>query len=129
MRTPVAVAVAVIAGFGLGAVTTEGLRAQAKPPVYVLAEIDVNNVEAYKKEYAPRAQALIKKHGGRFLAAGQKVTSIEGTPPKARLAVQVWDSMEKIKAWRDDPEYWELRKIGNKYATFRVMTVEGLPQP
>ena len=35
MRTPVAVAaVAVIAGFGLGAVTTEGLRAQAKPPVH-----------------------------------------------------------------------------------------------
>ena len=82
-----------------------------------------------RKSIKPRAQALIKKHGGRFLAAGQKVTSIEGTPPKARLAVQVWDSMEKIKAWRDDPEYWELRKIGNKYATFRVMTVEGLPQP
>ena len=34
MRTPVAVAAAVIAGFGPGAVTTEGLRAQAKPPVH-----------------------------------------------------------------------------------------------
>jgi hypothetical protein len=36
--------------------------------------------------------------------------------------------MEKIKAWRDDPEYWELRKIGNMHATFRIITVEGLPQ-
>jgi uncharacterized protein (DUF1330 family) len=87
----------------------------------------VQNIEAYTKEYAPRAQALIKKHGGRFLAAGQKVTSLEGAPPKARVAIQQWESMEKIKAWRDDPEYWELRKIGNQYATFRVMTVEGLP--
>jgi len=128
MRTRIVVALAVISGFGLGAVTTEGLRAQAKPPIYVIGEIDVHNIEAYTKEYAPRAQALIKKHGGRFLAAGQKVTSLEGAPPKPRVAVQVWDSMERIKAWRDDPEYWELRKIGNQYATFRLITVEGLPQ-
>jgi uncharacterized protein (DUF1330 family) len=129
MRTRTTVALAVITGFGLGAVTTEGLRAQAKPPIYVIGEIDVHNVEAYTKEYAPRAQALIKKHGGRFLAAGQKVTSLEGAPPKPRVAVQVWDSMEKIKVWRDDPEYWEARKIGNQYATFRIFAVEGLPQP
>jgi uncharacterized protein (DUF1330 family) len=128
MRTRYTVALAVITGFGLGAVTVEGLRAQAKPPVYVIAEIDVQNVEAYTKEYAPRAQALIKQHGGRFLAAGQKVTSLEGAAPKARVAVQVWDSMERIKAWRDDPQYWELRKIGNQYATFRIFTVEGMPQ-
>jgi uncharacterized protein (DUF1330 family) len=128
MRTRYTVALAVITGFGLGAVTVEGLRAQAKPPVYVIAEIDVQNVEAYTKEYAPRAQALIKQHGGRFLAAGQKVTSLEGAAPKARVAVQVWDSMERIKTWRDDPQYWELRKIGNQYATFRIFTVEGMPQ-
>jgi uncharacterized protein (DUF1330 family) len=128
MRTRYTVALAVITGFGLGAVTVEGLRAQVKPPVYVIAEIDVQNVEAYTKEYAPRAQALIKKHGGRFLAAGQKVTSLEGAAPKARVAVQVWDSMESIKTWRDDPQYWELRKIGNQYATFRIFTVEGMPQ-
>jgi len=128
MRTRYTVALAVITGFGLGAVTVEGLRAQVKPPVYVIAEIDVQNVEAYTKEYAPRAQALIKKHGGRFLAAGQRVTSLEGAAPKARVAVQVWDSMERIKTWRDDPQYWELRKIGNQYATFRIFTVEGMPQ-
>jgi uncharacterized protein (DUF1330 family) len=128
MRTRYAVALAVIPGFGLGAVTVEGLRAQANPPIYVVAEVDVQNIEAYTKEYAPRAQALIKKHGGRFLAAGQKVTSLEGAPPKPRVAIQQWESMQKIKAWRDDPEYWELRKIGNKYATFRVITVEGMPQ-
>jgi uncharacterized protein (DUF1330 family) len=128
MKTRYTVALAVISGFGLGALTVEGLRAQANPPIYVIAEIDVQNIEAYTKEYAPRAQALIKKHGGRFLAAGQKVTSLEGAPPKPRVAIQQWESMQKIKAWRDDPEYWELRKIGNKYATFRTITVEGMPQ-
>jgi uncharacterized protein (DUF1330 family) len=71
---------------------------------------------------------LIKKHGGRFLAAGEKVTAIEGAPPKTRVALQVWDSMEKIQAWRNSAELKELRKVGDKYAKFRAYTVEGLPQ-
>src|SRR6266705_5407910 len=91
MRTRYAVALAVVIGFGLGAVTAQTLHAQAKPPIYYIAEIDVTNLDAYTKEYAPKAQALIKASGGRLLAAGQKVTSIEGQPAKPRVAVQVWD--------------------------------------
>src|SRR3989442_1726766 len=128
MKTRYAVALAVVVGFGLGAVAVQGLHAQATPPVYYIAEIDVTNLEAYTKEYAPKAQALIKASGGRLLAAGQKVTSLEGARPKPRVAVQVWDSMEKIRAWRDSAEFKELRKIGNRYAKFRSFTVEGLPQ-
>ena len=128
MKSQYMITLAVVAGFGLGAVAVQGLHAQAKPPVYYIAEIDVTNVDAYTKEYAPKVQALIKAGGGRLLAAGQKVTSIEGAPPKPRVAVQVWDSMEKIQAWRNSAEFKELRKIGDKYAKFRTFTVEGLPQ-
>jgi len=128
MRTRYMVTLAVVAGFGLGALTVQSLHAQAKPPVYYIAEIDVTNVDAYTKEYAPKAQALIKASGGRLLAAGQKVTAIEGEPPKPRVAVQVWDSMEKIQAWRNSAEYKEIRTIGDKYAKFRALAVEGLPQ-
>ena len=128
MKTQYMVTLAVVVGFALGAVAVQGLHAQAKPPVYYIAEIDVTNLDAYTKEYAPKAQALIKASGGRILAAGQKVTAIEGAPPKPRVVVQVWDSMEKIKAWRGSAEFKELRKIGDKYAKFRTFTVEGLPQ-
>jgi uncharacterized protein (DUF1330 family) len=128
MRTRVAVALAIALGFGLGASTVQTLHAQAKPPIYYIAEIDVKNLDAYTKEYAPKAQALIKASGGRLVAAGQNVTSIEGEPPKKRVAVQVWDSMEKIRAWRNSAEFKEIRKIGEKYAKFRSFTVEGLPQ-
>jgi uncharacterized protein (DUF1330 family) len=129
MKTRYTVALAVLAGFGLGAVAVQGLHAQQnKAPIYYVAEIDVTNLDAYTKEYAPKAQALIKASGGRLLAAGQKVTSLEGAPPKPRVAVQVWDSMEQIQAWRGSSEFKELRKIGEKYAKFRSFTVEGLPQ-
>jgi uncharacterized protein (DUF1330 family) len=106
----------------------QGLHAQAKPPIYYVAEIDVTNIDAYTKEYAPLAQASIKAAGGRLLAAGQNVTSIEGAPPTKRVAIQVWDSMDKIQAWRNSAEYKKAREIGNKFAKFRAFTVEGLPQ-
>jgi uncharacterized protein (DUF1330 family) len=129
MKTRYTVALAVLAGFGLGAVAVQGLHAQqSKAPIYYIAEVDVTNLDAYTKEYAPKAQALIKASGGRLLAAGQKVTSLEGAPPKPRVAVQVWDSMEQIQAWRGSSEFKELRKIGEKYAKFRSFTVEGIPQ-
>ena len=34
----------------------------------------------------------------------------------------------KVQAWRNSAEYKELRKIGDKYATFRAFAVEGVPQ-
>jgi uncharacterized protein (DUF1330 family) len=128
MKTRYTVGLAMLAGFGLGAVAVQGIHAQAKPPIYYVAEIDVKDVDAYTKEYAPKAQATIKAHGGKLLAAGQKVTSIEGDPPKPRVAIQQWESMEKIQAWRNSAEYKEARKIGEQYAKFRAFTIEGVAQ-
>ena len=132
MKTRYTVALSMFAGAALGAAAIQGLHAQAKPPVYYVAEIDVTNPDAYAKEYAPKAQALIKEGGGRIVALGgagsaAKVTAIIGEPPK-RAVVQVWDSMEKIQAWRANPERIELQKIGDKYAKFRAYTIEGFPQ-
>jgi uncharacterized protein (DUF1330 family) len=128
MKTEYTAALAVVAGFGLGAVAVESLHAQAKPPVYYIAEIDVTNQEGYVKEYVPKVQATIKASGGRILAAGGKVTPIEGAPPKPRVVVQMWDSVEKIQAWRNSKEYKENRKIGDKYAKFRSYAVEAVSQ-
>ena len=128
MKTRYAVVLAVAAGFGLGAVAVQGLHAQAKPPIYNVTEVDVTNLDAYTKEYVPKVQGLIKASGGRILAAGQKVTVLDGEPPKPRVAISVWDSMEKLQAYRNSAEFKESRKIGEKYAKFRSLAIEGLPQ-
>jgi uncharacterized protein (DUF1330 family) len=134
MNTKHNIGLAVLAGVALGAAAVQGLHAQAKPPVYFVAEIDVTDPEAYGKEYAPKAQALIKSHGGKFLAIGgiagsnaKQITGFDGQAPK-RAVVQVWDSMEKVEAWRNNPEYKKLREIGDKYAKFRSFAIEGTPQ-
>ena len=131
MKTRYTVALSMVAGAALGGAAIQGLHAQAKPPVYYVAEIEVTNPDAYAKEYAPKAQALIKAAGGKILAVGgaaggAKVTGFDGEPPK-RAVVQVWDSMDKIEAWRNNPEYKALRKdVGDKYAKFRSYTIEGV---
>src|SRR5262249_25630530 len=117
------------AGIGVGAAAMEAIHAQtARPPVYLVAENDVTDIDGYTKEYAAKARAILTAGGARYLAAGQKVTALDGEPPKTRVVIQVWESMEKLQATRNSREYKELRKIGEKYAKFRTFAVEGLPQ-
>jgi len=131
MKTYYTVTLAMLAGAAIGGGAVNGLHAQAKPPLYVVAEIDVTNPDAYGKEYAPKAQALIKGSGGRFVAIGGvagagagKVTAFDGEAPK-RVTVQVWDSMDQYQAYRNLPAFKETRQIGEKYAKFHTFAVEG----
>ena len=126
MKIRTTIALAVVAGFGLGAATVEVIYAQAKPPAFVVAEIDVANMDGYMKEYAPKVQALTKKHGARLLAASTDVTAIDGRPP-VRVAVNQWESLDQVKRFYGSAEYKDLRKVGEKYAKFRIYAVEGRP--
>ncbi|HET9584513.1 MAG TPA: DUF1330 domain-containing protein [Bradyrhizobium sp.] len=122
---------AMLAGTMIGAAGISVLHAQAKPPVYLVTEIDVTNPEAYGKEFAPKAQASIKASGGKFVVIGgaggasaKPVSALVGVPPK-RVTIQTWDSVDAIKAWYNGSEYQDALKIGEKYATFRRYIVEG----
>ena len=129
MNKFVSIGLTLLAGAALGAAAVQGLHAQAKPPIYQITEIDVSNLDAYTREYAPKAQALIRAGGGVNLAAGQNVTRVEGDAPKTRVAVTRWPSLEQFKAYRDKADFKELRAtIGDKYAKFRTFTVEGVSQ-
>jgi uncharacterized protein (DUF1330 family) len=129
MTRYVSLAIAMLAGGALGAAAVQGLHAQAKPPVYQVTEIDVSaaNVDAYIKEYAPKAQALIRSNGGRPLAGTQNVTTLEGAAPTRRVAITQWDSLEKLQAYRATAEFKNLRAtVGDKLAKFRSFAVEGM---
>jgi hypothetical protein len=84
MKTHYTVALSMLAGVAVGALAIQGLHAQAKPPVYVIAEIDVSNPDAYAKEFVP----LVQSNLGTALAAGKGVT-IDGEPAKSRVTVRL----------------------------------------
>ena len=115
-------------GWGRWCGRNPGIHAAATAPVYVVSEIDVSDLSAYQKEYVPVVQASIKASGGRLVAAGQNAVALEGTPPPARVAINQFDSLGAILAWRNSGQYKEARKIGDKYAKFRSFAIQGLPQ-
>ena len=133
MGPKIAVAIAMLASMGAGAAVVQVLHAQAKPPVYFIGEIDVTNPEGYTKEYLPRAREIIKAHGGQLVAAGgaagsgYPVIPVDGEPPK-RVVIYRYPSADAVHAWRNDPAYEEVRKIGEKYAKYRTFAVDGIPQ-
>ena len=128
MKSNYKLAIAMLAGFALGAAAVQGLYAQAKPPAYVISEIDVVDKDAYAKEYLPLAQKALRDSGQKQLAAGGKTAALSGEPPKARIVLSVFESLESAQAAYTSPAYLEARKIGDKYAKLRIFAVEGLPQ-
>ena len=120
MNTKFKLTLAMLAGVAVGALAIQSLHAQAKPPAYVIAEIDVTNPDAYTKEFLPLVQSML----GTAVAAGPGVT-IDGEPAKSRITVRRYDSMDAAKAAYSSPAYKEARKVGDKYAKFHIFAVEG----
>jgi uncharacterized protein (DUF1330 family) len=128
MKIRYTVALSMLAGTTIGGVATHSLHAQSKPPVYLIAQNEVTNPEAYMKEFSVPTRASVKAAGGRYLVIGGNITPLDGPPPKSRIVIQVWDSMEKLKAWYNSPEFESIRKAGMKHAVFQTFAVEGVAE-
>ena len=126
MKTRYTVALSILAGVALGAAAVQALHAQAKPIAYVVAEIDVTNPEPYEKEYVPIAAKAVTDGGGKYLVRGGETAAIYGEPPKPRIAVMAFESMKKARAAFNSSAYKEAKKVGDKYAKFRIYAVEGV---
>lgn len=108
------------------AAAVQGLHAQAKPPAYAIAEIDVTNQEAFLKEFAPKAQKALGDNGSKALSRGGKIVTLYGAPPKNRIVINHLDSLDQAVAAYNSSAYKEAKAIGDKYATFNIYAVEGL---
>ena len=128
MKTRYVAALSVAAGIAIGAAAVQTLHAQAKPPGFIIAEIDVSNQEAYAKEFLPLASKALGAGGVKFLARGGKTMAIDGEPPKGRVIIGQYESIEKAYATYTSPAYKDARKIGDKYAKFRIYALEGVAQ-
>lgn len=127
MRAGYAIGMATVAGVAIGAAGIEALHAQAKPPVYAIALNQLTNAEGYAKDYLPKGRAAILAHGGVYVAAG-KGTVITGDAPHDRVVVLKFESLEAVKAWFNSSDYQEANKIGQKYAHYNIIAVDGVKQ-
>jgi uncharacterized protein (DUF1330 family) len=121
MKIPYTAVLAVIAGFGLGAVAVQVLHAQATPPAYTVAEVEVTDPETYRQYIV----VGVPPTDGRFIARGGRIYVVNGAPPK-RVAIIQWESFERAKAFYESDEYKRVIPIRDKSSTFRAYVIEGV---
>jgi uncharacterized protein (DUF1330 family) len=115
---------ALVAGFALGAAAVEGVRAQAKPPAYTIAEVEVTDQATYQ-EYMKGTSVQVPAAGGRFIVRGGRTFVVNGAPPK-RIAVIQWENFEKAQGFFESEAYRQLMPIRDKSSNFRAFVIEGV---
>jgi uncharacterized protein (DUF1330 family) len=124
MNTRVKTIVALVIGFASGAAAVEAVRAQAKPPAYTIAEVEVTDQATYQ-EYQKGARVEIPAAGGRFITRGGRTFVVNGAPPK-RVVLLQWESFEKAQAFFESEAYKRLVPVRDKSSNFRAFIVEGV---
>ncbi|MBR0794310.1 DUF1330 domain-containing protein [Bradyrhizobium jicamae] len=128
MKSVGKIVTAAIASFVLGVGAGSVLHAQGKVPAYSVAEINVKDPDGYTKDFLPKAQANIKEHGGKYLGGGaNKAISMSGSPPANRVVLIQFPDMDTLKAFGIKQTQLEA-DVGNKYASFRAIGIEGIEQ-
>jgi uncharacterized protein (DUF1330 family) len=94
---------------------------------YVIVRVLEMRDTAWLEEYAPKTAALVQKHGGKFLVRGGAKESLEGAGKlPVNIVVLEFPSMEKAKAWHNDPAYAPLIKLRQSGCDAELVLVEGI---
>src|ERR1700729_675075 len=119
------IGVAVIGSLVLGVAAANVLHAQTKPPAFIFVEIDVKDQDGYTKDFLPKAQDNIKESGGKYLAGGfNKTIGFSGSPPPSRVVLLQFPDIDAVKAFYAKEHQLET-DVGSKYASFRIVGIEG----
>ena len=125
MNARFGMALSMVVGAALGGAAIQALHAQAKPPVYMIAINELSDPAGYAKDYVSPAQKTVKDYGGEYVAAGPG-TQVAGSLPQGAVVILRWQSMEALQRWRNSPEFQAALKIGEKYAKFNIVAVDGM---
>src|SRR5262245_10844253 len=116
-------ALAMLAGIAIGAVATQVLHAQGRPPGYFIFDHEVTDPEGYKRviELTP---ASLTSYGGRALVNDGRIQVLQGARPN-RFGIFAFGSMEDARAWYNSARMKEILPIIERTAKPRAFIVEG----
>ncbi|GGK18508.1 DUF1330 domain-containing protein [Salinarimonas ramus] len=93
------------------------------PKAYIIARVTVTDPERYAN-YVKGATEAIRKYGGRALARGGRMTSLEGEA-RPRNVVLEFDSLEQAERYYNSPEYQAAKSEREGAAIAEIVAVEG----
>ena len=119
-----------VGSFALGVGAGSVLHAQGTAPYYEVAEINVKYEAGYESSGVDKVREAIKASGGKVIAGGyHKAEVIVGGSELAnRVLITVYPNKAAAgKNWAENVRPW-LEKVEGKYATARVIGVDGIEQ-
>jgi uncharacterized protein (DUF1330 family) len=126
VKTQYTVALAMLAGVGLGAACVNGLQAQGKPGAYAIIEInEVTDADGFKQVVTTKGPASVAASSGHFIVRTENITSTDGGAPK-RVVIIGFDSMDKLKAWNASAAQKEVDALRIKTTKSRQFFVDGM---
>jgi uncharacterized protein (DUF1330 family) len=94
-------------------------------PAYVIANVEVKDPVRYE-EYRKMVLPTINAYGGRFLARGGKVDTLEGPWHPNRLVIVEFPSVERARAWWSSPEYADAKALRQQTSDGSLIVIEGV---
>ena len=93
---------------------------------YAIGSVQLRN-DSWVKDYAAKTEAIVVRHGGRYLVRGATMEKLEGAAPLPHVMVVIeFPSMAHARAWHSDPEYAPLIKLRQTGCEMELVLVEGL---
>jgi uncharacterized protein (DUF1330 family) len=92
---------------------------------YVIADIDVKEPIKYES-YRQMVLPTITAYGGRFIARGGPVETLEGGWRPKRLVIVEFPSVDRAKAWWASPEYAEAKALRQATSEGSLVVIEGV---
>lgn len=92
---------------------------------YFIVDVKVEDPTTYE-EYRKRVNATLELYGGKFLARGGAVETIEGDWQPQRLVILEFPDTEQFKRWYYSPEYSEIKQIRFRASTAKAVVIQGV---
>jgi len=93
-------------------------------PSYVVSMMSISDAETYRK-YTNRTPPIVERHGGKFLARGGDILTVEGEEYKDRMVILEFPSRQAILDWFADPEYTEAKAFRHASSSARILVIDG----
>ena len=92
---------------------------------FVIANIDVKDLEAYK-EYVGKVVPTVKKFGGEYLVRSGEYKVMEGEWQNPRTVVIKFPNYEKALEWYDSEEYKPIKPIRLNNSIGNMIIIKGV---
>lgn len=94
-------------------------------PAYAIARVDIEDWEQYQ-HYLKAVPAVIQKFGGKVIARGMDVVTLEGPAESRRIVILEFPSLERIKEFYHSAEYQQVKKLREGVSTGQLIALEGI---